>query len=403
MIAAYLVLHRRPLGERGDARRRRRAGRARRRESPSPCRASRATASRHATRWHDGLIFGAVLLAGAGAAACSRRAPRPRDTPALRRGARRSGRAGARRLVAVVGVLKAGVVRQRHVRREQRAAGSARARPTFADRLVASGLATGGRSDKLTGTGGGTFHLTNLRFRRLVPRRDDRAARACPCSSCPRPAWSASCSSSPPCRRSCCAASCAGAGAGARARARPARVPGPLAVDIDWDFAAVSVPAFLVAGALVGRGRSGACPPFATVAAAGVAALAIGVLVLPWLGNRWATDASGRSPARAITLAKRAESVDPLLVEPLWAKAFAAELQPPAARVRLLRSAVRRQPKNPQTWLLAGRFAFDRAATRPPTPTSRVHGARQQGASRARAATTTTPALRMVNAGKGRC
>ncbi|HEY5295064.1 MAG TPA: hypothetical protein VIJ70_06280, partial [Gaiellaceae bacterium] len=36
-------------------------------------------------RWHDGLIFGAVLVAGAGVAAVLSRAPRPRDTPALRR------------------------------------------------------------------------------------------------------------------------------------------------------------------------------------------------------------------------------------------------------------------------------------------------------------------------------
>ena len=37
------------------------------------------------------------------------------------------------------------------------------------------------------------------------------------------------------------------------------------------------------------------------------------------------TTRSSRSPARAVQLAKRAQSVDPLLVEPLWAKAFAAK------------------------------------------------------------------------------
>ena len=79
-------------------------------------------------------------------------------------------------------------------------------------------------------------------------------------------------------------------------------------IDIDWDFVAVSAPAFLVAGALARpRAARGACPPFAALAAAGVAALAVGVLVLPWLGDRWARPTrSAPSPARAVTLAKRA-------------------------------------------------------------------------------------------------
>jgi len=60
-----------------------------------------------ATRWRDGLIFGALLLAGAGLAVILSRVPRPRDTPALR-GALVA--AGVLALIAVVavGVLKAG-------------------------------------------------------------------------------------------------------------------------------------------------------------------------------------------------------------------------------------------------------------------------------------------------------
>src|SRR3954447_7004092 len=59
------------------------------------------------TRWRDGLIFGVLLLAGAVAAAALARAPRPRDTPALRRGLYA---AGAVVLVAAVSgaILAAG-------------------------------------------------------------------------------------------------------------------------------------------------------------------------------------------------------------------------------------------------------------------------------------------------------
>src|SRR6478736_567068 len=51
------------------------------------------------TRWHDGLVFGAVLLVGAAAAAALARAPRPGDSPALRR-----------TLIAVGSVVLAAVV-----------------------------------------------------------------------------------------------------------------------------------------------------------------------------------------------------------------------------------------------------------------------------------------------------
>ena len=53
------------------------------------------------------MIFGAVLLAGAGAAAALAGAPRPRNTPALRR-ALVAGGVLALVAIAVVGVLKAG-------------------------------------------------------------------------------------------------------------------------------------------------------------------------------------------------------------------------------------------------------------------------------------------------------
>jgi hypothetical protein len=172
-------------------------------------------------------------------------------------------------------------------------------------------------------------------------------------------------------------------------------------VDIDWDFAAVSAPAFLVAGALAGREPFRRVSPFAALPAAGAAILAAGVLVLPWLGERWANDALGAEPARAVTLADRAESVDPLLVEPLWAKALAAT-EPRTAFAYYI-AAVKRQPKNPETWRLAGLYAFGQrcygtAYTYLETYTELDKNARpSSGGSQYNAA------LRQVNLGNNRC
>src|SRR5213076_1132938 len=98
-------------------------------------------------------------------------------------------------------------------------------------------------------------------------------------------------------------------------------------VDIDWDFAAVSAPVFLVAGALavkpIERPRSSFS---AALAGAG---LALAALFSVWLGGRWtgqAENALGTHNARAVTLAKRARSVQPLSVEPIFIQALAEQL-----------------------------------------------------------------------------
>jgi tetratricopeptide (TPR) repeat protein len=91
--------------------------------------------------------------------------------------------------------------------------------------------------------------------------------------------------------------------------------------------------------------------------AAGAALLFFAVLLMPWLGERWSNDAFvavADSPARAISLAKKARSVDPLLVEPLWWQADAQG--DPQRAVALYQAAVDKQPKNAQTWLAAGLY-----------------------------------------------
>jgi hypothetical protein len=138
-------------------------------------------------------------------------------------------------------------------------------------------------------------------------------------------------------------------------------------VDIDWDFVAVAAPAFVAAGALVGRGPSRRVAPAAALVAAGAAVAVFGVLLLPWLGHRWeseAFDASAtfdpRSSRHALSLADSALAVDPLIAEAYLDKALAAENlgEPPSVVFGYYLDAVHREPRNPVWWQLAGEYAL---------------------------------------------
>jgi len=91
----------------------------------------------------------------------------------------------------------------------------------------------------------------------------------------------------------------------------------------------------------------------------GVALAVLASLVAVWLGNRWSGDAASAlaSPHRALTLAKRARQVDPLLVDPLHTEALAYEElgQLTLARDALL-EATAEQPLNPDVWFNLGEF-----------------------------------------------
>jgi hypothetical protein len=129
-------------------------------------------------------------------------------------------------------------------------------------------------------------------------------------------------------------------------------------VDIDWDFVAVTGPALLVAGALVGRPPRRRVSPFAPVVAAGVGLGVFVCLLLPWLGHRWANVDPTRASAIAST--KRALAADPLLVDAVTNEAFAYQLRDDNQRAYdLYVRATKMQPDNPDTWRFLGKFLLD--------------------------------------------
>ncbi|MFL5955505.1 MAG: hypothetical protein ACJ76I_15505, partial [Gaiellaceae bacterium] len=175
-------------------------------------------------------------------------------------------------------------------------------------------------------------------------------------------------------------------------------------VDIDWDFVAVSAPAFLAAAALAARVELRRVSRFGLLVAGGAALLAFGVLLLPWLGERWSSQAAGASPARAVTLAKRARAVDPLLVDPLWSLAFAAEQRGELRTAyAYYLQATRQQPENADTWLLAGQFAFEHGCMRAAYDNLLRFTELDNKAPPSRGGDAYNAALKIVDAGKARC
>ncbi len=347
-------------------------------------------------RWRDGLIFGALLAVGAVATVLLRRVPLPRVS---RRVVVTAAVVGVAALCVVVVVKGGGSGAVGN--------GGGRLANTSSNFRFAwwRQAVDGWQHHRLAGTGAGTFELTNLRYRlsyldktiepHSLPLQFLTEAGivgallfVLMCASLLRPLW----------RRP----------RGhelALALLFPAYLVHGL-VDVGWDFVAVSAPAFLVAGALVGRAPPRPVSSFAQLAVAGVALLAFGVLLLPWLGERWASEALGASPpSRAVQLANRAHSVDPLLVEPYWAKAFAAEQRNDAPRIAFdyYVQAVRRQPLNPQTWLSAGEYAFGIGCYRSAYTYLERYTELDQKALPSEGGDDYNKALTQVNLGKGAC
>jgi O-antigen ligase/polysaccharide polymerase Wzy-like membrane protein len=319
----------------------------------------------HATRVRDGLAFGAALLIGAGVAAALAGIPPPQPDPAVRRTA-----------IALVIVMAAALclLGGLHARTwwDQFTAPATSEVTNSPSRLTEASSNhrwiwwkeawRGFRNHELAGTGAGSFEFTNLRYRTsttdvaLEPHN--------------LPVQFLSETGAVGLVLFLVAALVLVRGARrptdpelALAFALPAYLLHGL-VDIDWDFAAVSAPVFLVAGALAVRPIEQPRRSFsAGLAAAGIAVAALSSLFAVWLGNRWtgeAYDALGTNNARAITLAKRARSVQPLSVEPLFAQALAEQLQRHYGQtLGLLQRATRLQPENKETWYNLGFFNLE--------------------------------------------
>jgi O-antigen ligase len=345
------------------------------------------------TRWRDGLIFGVLLIVGAIAVTLLRRVPLPRVPRRVLIGAG----------VAVVAALAVVVVVK---------GGGSGALGNGGDRLTQTssnfrftwwGQAVHGwEHDKLLGTGAGTFHVTNLLYRHSYLDYTTEPHNL--------PLQFLTEAGIVGLALFVLAAAALLRGTHRRrkhelalALVLPAYLVHSL-VDIDWDFVAVSAPAFLAAGALAGGLPVRRVSPFGSLVAAGAALLAFVVLLLPWLGERWSAQATVASPARAVTLAKRAQSVDPLLVEPLWALAFAAELrgEVPTAYAYYL-EATRKQPKNADTWLFAGQFAFAHGCMQAAYTNLEKFTELDNKARASRGADAYREARRQVNTGKPKC
>jgi O-antigen ligase len=344
-------------------------------------------------RWRDGLIFGALLVAGAIAAALLRRVWLPRLP---------------RRLLIGVGVVVLAALAAVAVVRGGGSGAIGNSGGRLADtssnfRFTWWGQAVDGwEHDKLLGTGAGTFHVTNLLY------RDSYLDYTIEPHNLPLQFLT----EAGLVGLALFLLAVAGLVRGTHLRRRhelalalllPAYLVHSL-VDIDWDFLAVSAPAFLAAGALIGGAPLRRVSSFGSLLAGGAALLAFVVLLLPWLGERWSSQATVASPARAVTLAERARSVDPLIVEPLWALAFAAEDRGDLrAAYAYYKEATRKQPKNAETWLLAGQFAFAHGCMRAAYDNLVIFTELDNKARPSRGGDAYNKALRIVDLGKAKC
>jgi O-antigen ligase len=348
--------------------------------------------SSHA-RWRDGIVFGVLLVAGALAAVALRSVRLPRVSPRVPAALV----VVALVLLGLVFVLRGGGSNLVGNGRGHIASTSSNFRLTWWKQAL-----QGWEHAKLAGTGAGTFHVTNLRYRNTYLDETTEP------HDVPLQFLS---------ETGAVGLVLLVVAAGALLRATGRRRGHELAlalllpaylvhslVDVDWDFAAVSVPAFVAAGAVAAQPVARRVSAFAVLAAAGAALLAFTVLLLPWLGERWSGAAEVAAPARAVQLANRARAVDPLLVDPLWALAFAAEVRGDLRQaLAYYEEATKKQPANPQTWLAAGQFALRHGCPRTAYPYLLQFVERDNKARPSEGADDYRRALRLVDSGTPSC
>jgi hypothetical protein len=137
-------------------------------------------------------------------------------------------------------------------------------------------------------------------------------------------------------------------------------------VDFDWDFVAVTGPAFLALGVLLAAGRPvrtrlGARRGVLAVAAGAFAAAALYSLVSPWLAARRVDDAyaalAGNNFGGAVSDARTAHNLNPVSLDALlaWGTAEAARGDAAAAG-RIYTEAISIQPDNWRPWYYRARL-----------------------------------------------
>ena len=136
-------------------------------------------------------------------------------------------------------------------------------------------------------------------------------------------------------------------------------------VDYDWDFVAVTGPAFFAAGALAAAGRPARLGsfPFAAAAAGALALASVIAIVTPWLAEQSVRDVNPAlergAIAKARDAAERARSLDPLSLAPLFARARVEEAaRDEEAALAAYRRAAAAQPENPVAWYELGIYEF---------------------------------------------
>jgi len=136
-------------------------------------------------------------------------------------------------------------------------------------------------------------------------------------------------------------------------------------VDYDWNFVAVTGPAFFAAGALAAAGRAArrGTFPVAAAAAGAVALASVVAIVTPWLAEQSVRDVDPALERGAIeqarAAARRARSLDPLSLASLFARARVEEdAGDEDAALAAYRRAAALQPENPVSWYELGLYEF---------------------------------------------
>ncbi|MGZ8782445.1 MAG: O-antigen ligase family protein [Gaiellaceae bacterium] len=136
-------------------------------------------------------------------------------------------------------------------------------------------------------------------------------------------------------------------------------------VDYPWDFVAVTGPALFGVGVLAAAGRPGrrVSAPFAAAAAASLALAAAASVATPWLADRSVREVNPALERGEIDAARdaaeRARSLDPLSLEPVFARARVEEdAGDEEAALAAYGSAAGLQPENPVPWYELGLYEF---------------------------------------------